>query len=163
MANQDENIQKMRELIKDIRTCMLSTTNEAGRTHSRPMYTQQVEFDGDLWFFTYADSNKTREVGQHSEVNVSFSDDNEWVSASGPANVMRDRAKIDELWREDLKAFFAKGKDDPNLTLLKVTVEEAEYWDSPSNAVVRLYGFAKAKLTGKPYQDEMIDHKKVSL
>ena len=163
MADQNENVQKMRELIKDIRICMLSTTHEQGRTHSRPMYTQQAEFNGDLWFFTYADSNKIREVARHAEVNVSFSDDNEWVSASGPASAMKDQAKIDELWHEDLKAFFAKGKDDPNLTLLKITVEEAEYWDSPSNAVVRLYGFAKATLTGKSYQDEMVDHKKVSL
>lgn len=154
---------KLRELIKQIRICMLSTTDEHGHAHSRPMYTQHVEFDGDLWFFTYLDSNKVREVAAHPQVNASFSDDNEWVSCSGPAMLVRDRAKTDELWRDDLKAFFPKGKDDPNLGLLKVEVEEAEYWDTPSSVVVRAYGYAKARLTGKSYTEEFSEHEKVNL
>jgi general stress protein 26 len=158
-----QEINKIRDLIKDIRICMFSTTNERGRMHSRPMYTQKVEFDGDLWFFTYLDSNKVREINIQPQVNVSFSEDNEWVSCSGPATLSRDRAKIDELWRDDLKAFFPKGKDDPNLALLKIEVEEAEYWDSPSSAVVRLYGFAKSRLTGKSYQEEFTEHEKVQI
>ena len=51
-----------------------------------------------------------------------------------------------------LKAWFPKGLDDPELALLKVTVEKAEYWDSPSSAVVHLVGLAKALVTGKHYR-----------
>ena len=47
--------------------------------------------------------------------------------------------------------------------LLRVEVEKAEYWDSPSSAVVRLFGFAKALATGKRYGEEGTDHEKISL
>jgi len=38
------------------------------------------------------------------------------------------------------------------LALLKVQVEKAEYWESPSSKVVQLIGFVKAVATGKPYE-----------
>lgn len=161
--SQNEHVAKIRELIQDVRICMLSTENERGVVHSRPMYTQRAEFDGDLWFFTYADSAKVREIERDPRVNVSFSSDTSWVSVSGQAQYVQDRGRIAELWRPDLKAFFPKGKDDPNIALLKIHVNEAEYWDSPSSTVVRAYGLAKALATGKSYQEEFSEHEKVQL
>ena len=63
---------------------------------------------------------------------------------------MRDRSKIEELWNPLFKAWFPQGLEDPDLALLKVNVDKAEYWDSPSSKVVRLAGFLKAVATGKP-------------
>ncbi len=87
-------------------------------------------------------------------VNISYSskDGNIWVSVSGMAQVVRDRQKIDELWKPYLKAWFPKGKDDPELALLKVDVEQAEYWDSSSSAIVHAVGLVKALTTGEPYR-----------
>jgi general stress protein 26 len=148
-ANQD--VKKLGELIKDIKFAMLTTVEPDGSLHSRPMATQEVDFDGDLWFFTGASTAKVDEVRHDQHVNVSYAEpgDNTFVSVSGKATVVRDRAKAKELWNPVYKAWFPKGLDDPDLALLKVSVEKAEFWDSPSSKVVQLLGFAKAIATGE--------------
>jgi general stress protein 26 len=56
---------------------------------------------------------------------------------------------MEELWNPILKAWFPKGLDDPSICLLKVDVEQAEYWDSPSSTLVQVVGFVKAMVTGQ--------------
>lgn len=148
----NENIKKLREMIKDIRFAMMTTAEEDGTLRSRPMATQQVEFDGDLWFFTNANAPKVDEVQHNQHVNLSYAEPNDqkYVSVSGKAQLVRDRQKIEELWNPLFKAWFPQGLDDPDLALLKVSLDKAEYWDSPSSKVVRLVGFLKAVVTGKP-------------
>ncbi len=127
------------------------------------MATQELEFDGDLWFFTAAGSPKVWETDQHHEVNVSFSDPakGKYVSASGQAWLVRDRAKIEELWKPLYKTFFPKGLEDPELALLKVSVRQAEYWDSAATALGRAIDFAKAFI--KKDAGELGDHAKVTV
>lgn len=162
-TEQQKGIEKLRELMKDIELCMLTTLEGDGHLHSRPMALQKAEFDGDLWFFTYASSPKIHEIERDPQVNVSFSGSSTWVTCSGKASLVRDKAKMKELWSEPLKAWFPKGLDEPDIGLIKVAVDRAEYWDSPSNVAVRLYGYIKAKATGKTYDEEMTDHQKLSL
>jgi hypothetical protein len=38
--------------------------------------------------------------------------------------------------------------DDPDLTLMRVDIEKAEYWDSPGTGIGRAYAVAKALATG---------------
>jgi general stress protein 26 len=164
MAHEKTDIETLRDLIKGIRFAMLTTIDEEGFLHSRPMATQQAEFDGDLWFFTGAASPKVGEVQRDERVNLSYADpdDNRYVSLSGAARLVRDPVKAKELWNPALKAWFPDGLDDPNLALLRVRVEKAEYWDSPSSKMVQLAGFIKAVATGKPYdggENEKIDLK----
>lgn len=141
------------KMIKGIRIAMMTTATEDGTLRSRPMATQQTDFDGQLWFFTDSDSGKVFEINHENHVNISYADpgDNRYVSVSGRASVSRDREKIKELWSPIHKAWFPDGPDDPKLTLLKVEVEQAEYWDGPSSTMVQLIGFAKAALTGHRY------------
>ena len=152
-AGRDESVKKIGELIKDIEFAMLTTVEEDGTLRSRPMATQQVEFDGDLWFFTKANSPKVDEVEREHEVNVSYAspDDQRYVSVSGRAQLVRDPEKIKELWNPAYKAWFPEGLDDPELALLKINVKQAEYWESSSSAVVHLFGLAKAAVTGQEY------------
>ncbi len=159
----DEDVKKLGELLEDMRIGMLTTAETDGSLHSRPMATQQIEFDGDLWFFTEIDSGKVHELQQDRNVNVSYASekDNRYVSITGKGNLVRDRAKIEELWNPILKAWFPKGLEDPNLGLLKITVTSAEYWDSPSSVVVHLVGFIKATVTGQSYEPG--EHAKVDL
>lgn len=149
----NDSVSKLGELIKEMKFAMLTTVHEDGTLRSRPMATQQIEFDGDLWFFTGLSSNKVHELDTHHEVNVSYSnsDDNRYVSVTGKAQVVRDRTKMEQLWNPLYKAWFPKGLDDPDICLLKVHVTGAEYWDSPDSKVVQLVGFAKALVTGKRY------------
>ncbi len=150
--DQKEKIKKLRELIKDIDIGMLTTIDEDGSLHSRPMSTNsQVEFDGDLWFFANASSHKVTEVEHDQHVNVSFCDPHKqrYVSISGQATLVRDRNKIQELWKPELKAWFPQGVDEPDIALLKVEVEKAEYWDAPSSFVAHTIALVKAITTGE--------------
>lgn len=148
----DEQLAKLQELIKDIDFCMFTTLAEDGSLHSRPMSTNgQIEQNGNVWFFTYADSPKVTEVDHVEQVNVSFSAPNKqrYVSLSGKAYLVRDRAKLQELWKPELKAWFPKELDEPEIALLKVVVENAEYWDAPASWVAKTIGFVREATTGE--------------
>jgi general stress protein 26 len=157
-----ESIDKFKKLTEGIDFCML-TTISGGQLRSRPMSTQEMDENGDIWFFTSDQTHKVDEIEADSRVNVAYSQpsDNTYVSVSGRASLSKDRQKIEELWNPVLKAWFPKGLDDPNLALLKVSVEEAEYWDSPNSTIVQLAGFLKALVTGE--QAKGGEHGKVSL
>jgi len=148
----DEVRAKLTKLIKDARICMFTTTTEDGRQVSRPMGLQDVEFDGDLWFFAYQDAPKIREITLHPEVNVSFSDQKNaaWVSVSGRAEVVHDRDKAEQLWNPMLRAWFPDGLDTPGLTLIRVHAGSAEYWDAPGGKVTTLIAYAKSAITRRP-------------
>lgn len=148
-----KDMKKLSELIKDIEFAMLATVDEDGSLRSRPMATQQDEFNGTLYYFTYGNSHKVFEVRQNNEVNVSYArpDKQQYVSLSGTASLSRDRAKMEELWNPALKAWFPKGLDEPDIALLRVDVKKAEYWDSAASAVVHAIGLAKSLVTGQAY------------
>lgn len=153
MASNESNMEDTKllaEKIKGVRIAMMTTVEPDGTLHSRPMATQDIEFDGNLWFFTQASAPKVGEVEQHRQVNISYSkpEDNLFVSVSGTAELVRDQQKIHELWRPFYKAWFPDGPENPDLALLKVSVESAEYWDAPSGKMGLFYSIAKGIATG---------------
>jgi general stress protein 26 len=150
-TSEQDRREKVRELVKDARIGMLTTMTTDGRHVSRPMALQDVEFDGDLWFFAYADSDLARQIAVHPQVNVAFSDakQHSWTSMSGAAQVVHDDAKARELWSPLYKAWFPDGLETPGLALIKVHAESAEYWEAAhSSRVITLLGYAKAAVTG---------------
>lgn len=162
-TNHDQSIQKIRELIKDIDFCMMTTFDD-GSLRSRPMSVNgEVEDNGDLWFFTYASSHKVTEVDHNEQVNVSFSapDKQCYVSLSGTAELVQDRAKLKALWKPELKAWFPKELEEPDIALLKVSATKAEYWDGPAGWVAKTYGFVKATVTGD--REDLTENAKVDL
>jgi len=167
MANsqneKDESFETLRELIKDVRFAMFTTRDTDDKLHSRPMTTQQTEvFDGELWFMTYNDSTVTSQVKGNADVLITYSepDAHSYVSVNGRADVRQDPAKVKELWKAPLKAWFPDGPDDPKIALIRVVVASAEYWDSPSAPVQALH-FLKAIATGK--EMDLGDHGKLKL
>ncbi|WP_439882888.1 pyridoxamine 5'-phosphate oxidase family protein [Pontibacter sp. MBLB2868] len=159
-----ENLHKLIDMIKDIDIAMMTTMERDGSLRSRPMRTQKTNPDGILWFFTGYESGKSHEISENdSHVNLSYSkpDDELYVSVSGRASLTRDKQKIDELWSPTLKAWFPEGKDDPNVALIKVKIDKAEYWDAPNSTLIQLYGMAKAALTGESAKTG--DNKKINL
>lgn len=146
-----EGIEKLNELIKGIKVAMLTTVDTDGTLRSRPMYTQENEAGGDLWFFTDTDSAKAEEIAKDPRVNVSYADPDSqrYVSLSGTAEMLHDRAKMKELWNPVAKGWYPDGPEDPRLALLRVNVEKAEYWDTPSGRMVQLAGFLKAVIQGE--------------
>lgn len=140
-------IDKLSEMIKNIEIAMLTTIEQDGSLHCRPMATQRTSFDGELWFFTKANSPKVTEVNQDHNVCLSYADarNNRYVCVTGRADLVRDRQKAQELWSPAYKAWFPEGLNDPELALLKVKVEHAEYWDSASSTMVHIAGFIKVE------------------
>lgn len=145
----DEKIEKVRALIKGIDICMLTTVEADGSLHSRPMSTQQVEFDGDVWFFTDKETEKARNIAAQPQVNIAYKHDDTFVSVSGNATISQDRAKMKELWSDILKAWFPKGLEDPSLALIHVSVQSAEYWDNPDGKIMTMLSFVKSVVTGQ--------------
>ena len=144
--------QKVWDLIKDIQVAMLASDDGGGTMRARSMVAQQQSFDGELWFFSWANSPKMDEIRRNQRVLLTYADpsNQNYVSINGTADVVRDRNKIRELWSEGLRTWFPKGSDDPNIALIRVEVDAAEYWDSPSSTMVHAYGYIKAQLTGEP-------------
>ena len=148
----DEGTKKVAELVKDARISMFTTVDAEGHLVSRPMGLQEVEFDGDLWFFADERSDTVSEVTANPKVNVSFSSGDAWVSVTGDCQVVRDRAKSKELWNSFVEAWFPDGPDTPGVILLKVHAHAAQYWDSPGGKTVQLMSMVKSKLTGERYE-----------
>jgi general stress protein 26 len=160
--SRESDYEKLREMIKDIDLCMLTTVDEGDDLHSRPMSLNgDVDEAGNLWFFTSSDSHKASEIERTPNVNVSFidSDQQHYVSISGDAELVRDKQKIKELWKPVLKAWFPDGPDQSDVALLKVKVKKAEYWDTPSSTIAQAISFVSAIFSGK--QVELGENKKL--
>jgi general stress protein 26 len=146
----DEQTRKVADLIKDHRIAMLTTRDPFGTLVSRPMALQEVEFDGDLWFFAERGSRKVLHVEAAPLVNVTVSGSGSWVSLTGEASVSEDVAKKRELWNAGAAAWLPQGPDDDSVVLVHVDAQSAEYWDTPGR-VATVLSFAKAKVTGERY------------
>jgi general stress protein 26 len=145
----NEQTRKVAELMRGERFGFLTTITMDGRLTSRPMTLQQVEFDGDLWFFAERDSNPVRHITASPEVNVGVGSGGTWVSLTGDAVVVEDAAKKRELWNSGVEAWFPQGPDDDTVVLIKVQADSAEYWDSPGGRLATAFSFVKAKVTGE--------------
>ncbi|WP_312095965.1 pyridoxamine 5'-phosphate oxidase family protein [Niallia sp.] len=148
-----EDLETLRDLIKDVDTAMLTTVSEEGLV-SRPMKTQEVEFDGDLWFLTKKDTEKYEEILHENEVNVAYAGKS-YVSIRGRAELVDDLAKKKELWSKGYEKILQTSYDDPNIVLIKVKAESAEYWDTGS--FTKNIVFFYKRMTGQEAEDTDIN------
>jgi general stress protein 26 len=157
----DPGMQKLADLIDEASIAMLTTAEPDGTLRSRPLATLQMDSEGKLWFFTAMSSGKVGEIDQHRKVNLSYAnpEKQDYVSISGHARLFRDQQKMQELWTPWVEPWFPAGLNDPDLGLLEVTVDEAEYWDAPQSKTQRIFGLARALSTGKT--DRLGEHGKV--
>ncbi len=145
----DEQTRKVAELLKGERFAFFTTIAGDGTLTSRPMTLQEVEFDGDLWFFAERGSNPVEHVAASPQVNVGAGSGGSWVSLTGHAVVVHDVAKKRELWNGGVEAWFPQGPDDDSVVLIKVQADSAEYWDTPGGRLATAFSFVKAKVTGQ--------------
>ncbi|WP_369134988.1 pyridoxamine 5'-phosphate oxidase family protein [Modestobacter sp. I12A-02662] len=146
-----DDSRKVAELLRGQRIGMLTTIAPQGTLTSRPMALQEVEFDGDLWFFAERASRKVVHLDAHPEVNVTVGSGATWVSLTGRAAVVDDVAKKRELWNSATEAWLPQGPDDAGVVLLRVEATSAEYWDTPGGRLATVLSFAKAKVTGQRF------------
>ncbi len=143
----DEQLETVRSIVKDVRTCMFVTTSGDGALHAAPMTTQEAEFDGDAWFIAGSGSETVRNLASRPHVNVSYAGTTSWVSLTGSASVVENPAKKKELWNTFTEAWFPGGQEDPSVVVVKVDGDSAQYWDSPGRLAMTV-SMVKARVTG---------------
>lgn len=83
---------------------------------------------------------------------------------SGRAEIVRDQALINRLYKEDWKIWFPKGKTDPSISLIKFTAQDAEYWDNAGAPGLKfVYEATKAYVKGETPKEDKKQHAKVDL
>ena len=154
------------KLIKDIRFGMLTHRTSTGMLHAHPLTTQNRQLDeqAELYFFISQSGELYERLLTDGEVNVSYADPDEdsYVSVSGQARFVEDRALKETLWSPMAKAWFPGGVSDPDLALLAVRIRHAEYWNVDESKMVQLFQMAKAAITGEPPR-HLGEHKELTL
>ena len=151
-----EAITKLQELAGDARIAMLCTNLAQLPFSTCPMSTQKVdETNGAIWFFSSHDSQHNRDIEKDNRVQVIYANngDSSYLTVFGTAELLHDRAKIDELWTPLAKVWFQEGKEDPNLRLIKVTPQEGFYWDTKHGKMVSFLKMIASIATGKTMDD----------
>jgi general stress protein 26 len=149
----EDQVQKIHELLSDFDSAML-VTHGGDFAHARPMGIAAIEPNCDIWFFTERGSPKVREIQENDSVLIVCQDPaGRYVTLSGRAEIVAERAKAQQLWSDSFKTWFPGGVNDPTLLLLCVHAEEAEYWDNSGAKALRYYfEAARARLRGAKQQ-----------
>lgn len=155
----DEARTKLKEMAKDIDMCMFCTELSLRPIPTRPMSVADVDDQGNLWFISSKKSNKNFEIKHDSEVQVLFAknSDAHFLSVFGNAIIYTDKYHIEEVWTPVAKAWFEEGKDDPDVTVIKVEPKDAYYWDTKNGKMVSMLKWAYGAVTGNMSDDGGIE------
>jgi general stress protein 26 len=150
-----EAIEKFRDLIKEVSICMFTTVDENHDLASRPMFTSSVDDEGNVWFFTNEFSEKISEVSKDNLVHLIYSHPvkNIYVDVKGTCSVIIDKKKMEELWTAELKNWFAQGLEDPKICLVKVATETAFFWNHSSSKMGLLFQMIRSLTKGDKYKE----------
>jgi general stress protein 26 len=140
------------EKIEDVRVAMMTTVDTDGSLRSRPMWTHGDDFDGSLWFFISNQAPAAHALARDPRVGLSYAapDKDLYLSVVGRGELVDDKGKARELWNTFAEAWFPGGVDDAHLGLLRVDVEEAEYWEDKKPKVLQFAEILLGAVTGKP-------------
>ncbi len=142
--------EKFHDLLEGFDTAMLITHHENGHLRSRPMVVVHVDDNCDLWFITDEHSAKVHEIEEDKRVHVVCQNGrNSCASISGRAALVRDPVRVREYWKSAYRVWFPQGVEDPSIVLIRVSGDEAEYWDNTGiKRFTYLYRALKAVATG---------------
>lgn len=159
-----EKRERLYDLLKDFDTAMLVTRAADGHMHARPMAVAELNPDADAYFVTGIDSPKAAEINAESTVTLTFQSSNQYASVSGRAEIVRDRALIERLYKEGWKVWFPGGRNDPSISLIRFMAQDAEYWDNAGAQGLKfVYNAAKAYIKGDTPEEDIKQHAKVDL
>ncbi len=126
-----EVVSQIAPIIRAIDICFLSTVNSDGHVHARPMSNNgEVEWDGDSWFFAPADGRAVSEISTNPAVVTAYRAEEGFkiVVVTGSASIENDPSLKQRYWLADLDRWFPNGPDDPNVVLIRVNAEHADWW-----------------------------------
>lgn len=147
-----EAIEKLKELVNKIDIGMVCSYPATGTyVHAVPMSRQEVDEQGNIWYLFSAESEMYKNLQASDKVSVLFSHvgDYNFLSINGVTEISSDKARIEKYWNKFVEVWFEKGKEDPNIRVLKVKVADAHYWDNKTNKLVTFFKLATSALTGQ--------------
>jgi len=157
--NQKEAIDKLKSLVDDIMVCLFCTNlkTDDGST-CRPMSAIKVCDQGNIWFFSEKSSDKNKAITSDKNVQLFFSHPakSSYLVVNGEAEIILDKTKIEELWTPVAKIWFKEGKDDPTISVIKVTPKMAYYWDTDGSRMMNFLKIVASVVTGT----NLVDGKK---
>jgi general stress protein 26 len=149
--NKKEAIDKLKTLVDDIMVCLFCTNlkTDDGAT-CRPMTAIKVCDQGNIWFFSEKSSGINQAIASDKNVQLFFShpEKNSYLVVNGASEIILDKTKIEELWTPIAKIWFKEGKDDPNISIIKVTPTTAYYWDTDGNKMINFLKMVASVVTG---------------
>jgi general stress protein 26 len=153
-----EALEKLKHIATKAETCFFCTNIKTGLPVSvRPMAVLDVDDEGNLWFMSMKDSTKNAEISADPFTHLFFqeSTNSGFLNIYGITEISTDQEKIDELWKPLLKVWFQGGKDDFNISLLKVVPTNVYYWDNKHGDMVAFAKMAASVVTGKTMDDSV--------
>jgi len=154
----DEAWQKVKELAEKADTCFMCTNIKTGLPFStRPMAILKADENGDLWFLSANDSTKNAEIKNDPLVQLlcQSSAHAGFLNIYGIAEITIDQTKIEELWTPLAKTWFTEGKDDPRITVIKVSPTQGHYWDNKHGRAIAFVKMVTGALTGQTLDDSV--------
>jgi general stress protein 26 len=150
-------VAKIQDIAKSANICMFTTNLTEVPLSSVPMATQEVDDEGNLWFLSAKSSNKNQHILADPRIQLFYSNtaSSEYLSIYGIGQITTDKAEIEKLWSPIVKAWFTEGKNDPDLSVIKVSPEEAYYWDTKNNKAVQWAKILAGAITGKTMDDSI--------
>jgi general stress protein 26 len=149
--NSKQSIAKLKSLVDDIMVCLFCTDlkTDDGAT-CRPMNAIEVCDQGNIWFFSEKNSDKNKAIVADKDVQLFFSHPGKssYLVVNGEAEIILDKIKIEELWSPTAKIWFKEGKNDSNISVIKVTPSSAYYWDTDSNQMINFLKIVASVITG---------------
>lgn len=160
----DSKVEHVKDLLHDFKTVMMVTHLPKGQNHVRPMQIADTTKDGAVRFATSVQSPKVDEISKNHDVTLVFQNATSFMSLHGTAKIEQDKNLVHELWSEAWRVWFPKGKDDPEICIITVMPQEAEFWDnSGSNGLKYAFEAAKAYVQGKKPESDASVHGKVTM
>jgi general stress protein 26 len=149
-----KRVLQLRKLVKGLSVGMLTTHTAAGETRSRPMLVHDVDEHGWMWFLTDRTSRAACELSRNPDTAVMFQSPHgdRYVAVHGTAIVVRDDLKLKQIWNPTFRAWFPKGRRDPEIALVALRIARVDYWLVPRSRLSRVVGAAKALVTGRRYE-----------
>jgi general stress protein 26 len=155
---------KLVEIIRDFDTAMLVTRKKNGDVHARPMRVAKFDDDMELYFVTSSTSTKISEIGNEPDVTIIFQDNAKFVNLTSTASIVKDRKLVEAMWSEAWKVWFPKGKNDPDICIVKTIPKAAEYWDNEGlEGLSYAFAAAKAYIKGERPVVDSNQHGKMAL
>lgn len=103
-----------------------------------------------IFFFTKRSSHLVASVGLGGQAQFCLvgKDHDYYARLTGPIIQNSESAAIDRHWSATASAWFPGGRDDPDLSLLEFTPNEAEIWASTDSSAVFAWEMTKALVSG---------------